>query len=113
MDFPYLPAGIGRTVISGASTIVVCVDFVVGPDVCILQDMDNMAACCVFYVKVSTFTHLDQSKTAFLTVNQSGIVRLTVQHDLIVSVSFMYHPGDALRQTSADVLSLEQCPTYS
>jgi hypothetical protein len=77
-----------------------------------LQDMDNMEASCVFYVKVSTFTHLAQSKTTLLTVNQLGMVRLIVRHDLIVSVSFMYYPGDHLRQTSADVLSLEECPIY-
>ena len=75
-----------------------------------LQDMDNMEASCVFYVKVSTFTHLAQSKTTLLTVNQSGMVRLTIQHDLIVNVSFMYYPRDYLRQTSADVLSLEPHP---
>jgi hypothetical protein len=77
-----------------------------------LQDMDNLKASCVFYVKVSTFTHLAQSKTPLLTVNQSGMVRLIVRHHLIVRVSFMYYPGDHLRQTSADVLSLEQCPMY-
>jgi hypothetical protein len=77
-----------------------------------LQDMDNMEASCIFYDKVSTLFHLAQSKTTRLTVNQSGIVSLIVRHDLIVSVSFMYYPGDHLRQTSADVLSLEQCPIY-
>jgi len=54
-----------------------------------LQVMDNMEASCVFYVKVGTFTHLEQSKVFLLTVNKSGIVTLTVQHDLIVSVIFM------------------------
>jgi len=54
-----------------------------------LQDMDNMEASCVCYVKVGTFTDLEQSKIALLTVNQSGIVKLTVQHKLIGSVSFM------------------------
>jgi hypothetical protein len=78
-----------------------------------LQDMDKMEASCVFYVKVSTFTHLEQSKTILLTVNESGMVRLTVQHELIVTVSFMYYPGDYSRQTSADVLSIEQCPIYT
>jgi len=75
-----------------------------------LQLMDNMEASCVFYVKVGTFTHLEQSKISLLTVNKSGIVMLTVQHDMIVSVIFMYYPRDYLRQTSADVLSLEQHP---
>jgi hypothetical protein len=77
-----------------------------------VQEMDNMEASCVFYVKVSTFTHLEQSTTTLLTVNQLGIVRLTVRYDLIVSVSFMYYPGDYLRQTSAEVLSLEHFPIY-
>jgi len=75
-----------------------------------LQVMDNMEVSCVIYVKVSMFTHLEQSKTALLTVNKSGIMTLTIQHDMIVSVSFIYYPGDYLRQTSADVLSLELHP---
>jgi len=54
-----------------------------------MQVMDNMEVSCVFYVKVSTFTHLDQSKIARLTVNISGIVTLTVQHEMIISISFM------------------------
>jgi len=53
-----------------------------------VQVMDNMEASCVCYVKVSTFTHLEQSKISLLTVNKSGIVTLTVQHDKIVSVIF-------------------------
>ena len=78
-----------------------------------LQDIDNMEASCVFYVKVSMFTHLEQSTTSLLTANKSGIVRLTIQHDLIVSISLMYYPGDSLRQTSADVISLEHCAIYN
>jgi len=54
-----------------------------------LQDMDNMEADCIFYVKVGTFTHLEQSKISLLTVNKMGIVTLTAQDDLIASVSFM------------------------
>jgi len=54
-----------------------------------LQVLDNMAVSCVFYVKVSTFTYLEQSKTDLLTVNESGIMTLTVQRDMIVSVSFI------------------------
>jgi hypothetical protein len=73
-----------------------------------LQDLDNIEASCILYVKVSKFTHPDQSKAndAFrLSINQE-IVRLTIQQQLIVSISFMYYPGDSLRQTSADILSL-------
>jgi len=54
-----------------------------------LHVLDNMAVSCGFYVKVSTFTHFEQSKTALLTVNKSGIMTLTVQHDMIVSGSFI------------------------
>jgi hypothetical protein len=69
-----------------------------------------MEVSCVFYVKVSTFTHLEQSKISLLTVNKSGMMMLTVQHDMIVSVSFMLYRGDYLRQTSADFRSLELHP---
>jgi hypothetical protein len=54
-----------------------------------IQDMDNIEASFVFYVKVGKFTHLEQSKDAILTVNKTGIVRLTVHHYLIASISFM------------------------
>jgi len=74
------------------------------------QVMDNMEASCLFYVKVGTFTHLEQSKISLLTVNKSGIVTLTVQHDMIVSVIFMQYPREYFRQTLAYVLSLEQHP---
>jgi len=73
-----------------------------------LQVMDNMKASCVFYVKVGMFTHLEQSKISLLRFHNSGIVTLTVQHDMIVSVILMQYHGDYLRQTSADVLSVEQ-----
>jgi len=54
-----------------------------------LQVMDNMEASCGVYVKVGTFTYPEQSKIFLLTVKKSGIVTLTVQHDLIVSVIFI------------------------
>jgi hypothetical protein len=54
-----------------------------------LQVVDNMEASCVIYVKVGTFTHYEQSKISLLTVNRSGIVTLTVRHDMIVSLIFM------------------------
>jgi len=73
--------------------------------------MDIMEASCIFYVKVGTFTHLERSTISLLTVNKSGIVTLTVQHDMIVRLTFTLYLGDHLRQTSADVLSLEQNPT--
>jgi hypothetical protein len=54
-----------------------------------LQVMDNMEASCVLYVKVGMFTHLEQGKIFLLTVKKLGIVMLTIEHDLIVSVIFM------------------------
>jgi hypothetical protein len=61
--------------------------------------MDNMEASCPFYVKVGMLNHLEHSQIWLVTVNKAGIVRLTVPHDLTVSVSFMYHHGDLLRET--------------
>jgi len=78
-----------------------------------LQDMDNMVASCIFYVKVRMFTCLEQRKPSFLSGNKLELVRLTVKHNLCVSLSFMYFPGNALRQTSADVRCLKQCLIYS
>jgi hypothetical protein len=75
--------------------------------------MDNMEGSCILYVKVSMFTDREQSTISFLTLNIPGIVRLRIQHDMIVSVSFMSYPGDYLRQTSADVQSFEQCHMYN
>jgi len=48
--------------------------------------MDHMEASCVFYVKVGMFDQLEQSKIYVLTVISLGIVMLTLQHDLIVSM---------------------------
>jgi len=77
-----------------------------------LQDMDHMEASCVFYVKIGTLDQLEQSKFCVLTITSLGIVMITVQDDSIFSVSFMYDPGDLLRQTSPDVLSIEEYPVY-
>jgi hypothetical protein len=77
-----------------------------------LHDMNNMKASCVFYVKVGMFTNVEQSKISILTFNETGLIRLMIHHDIIVSVRFMYHPGNHLRHTSAIVLSIEQCPIY-
>jgi len=54
-----------------------------------LQVMDNMEASCVFYVKVGTLAHLEQSEICLSTVKESGIQTITVRCDLIVSVIFM------------------------
>jgi len=77
-----------------------------------LQGMDHMEASCVFYVKVGTLDQLEQSKFCVLSITKLGIVMLTVQIDSIFSVSFMYDPGDLLRQTSPDVLFVEEYPVY-
>jgi hypothetical protein len=51
--------------------------------------MDIMEASCVVCVKVSTFTHLEQSIILHMTVYKMEIVQLTIQHHMIVGVSFM------------------------
>ena len=77
-----------------------------------LQDMDHTEAGWVFYVKVGMLDQLERSKFCVLTVTKLGIVMLTVQIDSIFSVSFMYDPGDLFRQTSPDILSVEEYPVY-
>jgi hypothetical protein len=62
-----------------------------------LQDMDITEASCTFFLKVGMVSDFEQSKTSLLTVSTMGIVRLTVQRDLIVRVSFMYYPWDHRR----------------
>jgi len=77
-----------------------------------LQDMDHIEASCIFYVKVGMLDQREQSKFCVLTVTTLGIVMITVQEDSTLGISFMYDPGDLLRQTSPDVLSIEGCPVY-
>jgi len=78
----------------------------------ILQDMDDTEACCVIDVKAGMPDRLESSKISILTVTKMGIVMLTVQHDLIVSVSFMEYPRDFLGQTLPDIRSLDEFPLY-
>jgi len=48
----------------------------------------------MIYVKVGVFNCLEHSQSWLVTINEMGIVRLIVQHDFIVSFSFMYYPRD-------------------
>jgi hypothetical protein len=74
--------------------------------------MDSMDASCVFYAKVGKLNHLECNKIWLVTVNKAGIVWLTVEHDVNVSVSLIYYPGDFLRQISENVLFLKDGPMY-
>lgn len=78
-----------------------------------MQDMDNMEAYCVFYVKIGILNQLEQSKIFLLTLDEMGILRPSVQHDFTGSISFISDSGDYLRYTSDDILSLEECPVYN
>jgi hypothetical protein len=75
-----------------------------------LQGMDSLEVSGVYYVKVGTCTYLEQSKISLMTVFKSGFVKLSLQRDLNVSISFRYFARDCLRHTSADVSSLEPYP---
>jgi len=77
-----------------------------------LQDMYHMEASCDFYVKVSKFDQLEQSNISVLTVISLGIVMRTIHYDWMANEWFMSDPGNVLRQTSPDVLSIEECPFY-
>jgi len=75
-----------------------------------LHDVDHMEARYIFYVKVGTFDQLEQIKICILPITTLEVVMLIVPHDLIVNICFMYDAGDVLRQTSPDVVSVEECP---
>jgi len=74
-----------------------------------LQNMDHIEASCIFYVEVGMLHRLEQSKIHVLTVTEFGIAMLTVHHLASVSCKI---PQDFLRQTSADILSVEECTVY-
>jgi len=73
------------------------------------QDIDSIEASCVIYVDVGTLQRLEQCNISILTMTELGIATLT-GHSL--SSVTMYDPWDILRQTSADVLSIEGCTVY-
>jgi len=51
--------------------------------------MDHMEASCVIYVMVGIIDQLEQNKLDVSIGTTLGIVLLTIQHDLIVSLCFM------------------------
>lgn len=59
-----------------------------------LQNIHTMESSCVSYVKVGKFPHLEQRKISHLSVNETEIITLNVQHNLILSVNFIYYPWD-------------------
>jgi len=54
--------------------------------------------------------HLEQRKICVLNVTTLGIAKLTIQHYTMFSVCFLNHPGDIMREKSAGVLSVKECP---
>lgn len=75
-----------------------------------LEDTDHMEANCVLYVKVGRLHQLEYSTICDLTITKLGIAMLTVPHYTMFSLCFRYVSGDFLRQTSPDIMSIEQCP---
>jgi hypothetical protein len=77
-----------------------------------MQDVNHAEASCVFQVKVGMLDRLGQSNICILTVTTLSMARLTIQHYMNFSVCFPYDPRHTLRQTSADILSVEACSVY-
>jgi hypothetical protein len=75
-----------------------------------LPDMGNMEVSCISNVKVGTFTHLEQSKTSLLIINQMGIVMLTVQHDYTLCQSHV--PSRGKFETNISRHALPQTMSY-
>jgi len=53
-----------------------------------IWDMEDMEASYLLYVNIGTFDQLEQSKVHSLTVTKIATVMLTVQPDIIFSLSF-------------------------
>jgi len=77
-----------------------------------VQDTDHIEASCVIYVEVGTHNLPEHSTICLLTVTTLGIAMLTVHHDMMFSICIMFDPRDFWRQTSADVLSDEECTIF-
>jgi len=77
-----------------------------------LQDMDYMEASGVHYVEVGTLNQLQQCEICILTVTIFGIAMLTVLDYMTFSMCLRWDPGDAVRQTSADCLSIDEGAGY-
>jgi len=77
-----------------------------------LQDRDHKKASCILYVKVSTFDQVKQNKIWVSTMGSLEIVMLTVQHELICNVCFIYNPGDVMRGIYPGVISVEESTVY-
>jgi hypothetical protein len=69
-----------------------------------------MEASCIIYINIGMFGQLKQTKICLLAVTKLGIVMLTIQHELIFSISFMQDYWDFLTQTLPDGISLEEFP---
>jgi len=78
----------------------------------ISQDINQMAASCIVYVKVGTLDRLEQDKICVLSITTLGIAILTIQCQIRFSVCFINDCGDFLTQTSPDIFSIEECPSY-
>jgi len=86
LDLPYLPAGSGERFFFRELTIVSCVDLVVGRDVGCCKIWTTWTQAASFMSKVGRFDQFEQSKISILTVTSLGIVMLTVDYDVMVSV---------------------------
>jgi len=77
-----------------------------------VQDIDDMEASCVFHDNDGMLDQQEQCKICIVTVTKLGIVMQTAHSDLDFGICFMYYPGDLLRQTSPDLLSMKEIPDY-
>jgi hypothetical protein len=77
-----------------------------------LQDMHSMDASCIFHVNVGMLNHVEQGEIWIVTGSTAGKVILSIQHNMIGNVCFLYYPGDILRQASADVPFLKEWTIY-
>jgi hypothetical protein len=74
--------------------------------------MDHREASCILYVKIGTLDRPGQSTIGVLTVTIFGILMQTIYHFMMFSICVIYDRGKFLRQSSADILPVEDTADY-
>jgi hypothetical protein len=78
-----------------------------------LPDMHNIQGICIYYVEVGWFEQYEHCKISMLTITSLGLVVIvTIHHRSVVTVWIMQDSRDALRQSLADIISVEKCCSY-
>jgi len=77
-----------------------------------LQDLAHIEASCHVDVEVGLLNRLEQSTICISTITTVGIAMLTLHQDEVFTIYCIYDPRDCLKQTSAAIVSVEDCTIF-